>query len=93
MDFFRSLQHPRFVQLKAIVGEAQIDDAFHLWTAEEASLDAFLTLDKKFRNNCESRKKDLQCHTAVMFPKEICEQMGLGPVDIEQLAATINPFG
>jgi hypothetical protein len=30
MDFFRSIQHPRFVQIKAAVGEAQIDDAFHL---------------------------------------------------------------
>ena len=45
MEFFRSVQHPRFLQIRRATGEAHVDDAFHLWTAEEASLDVFLTLD------------------------------------------------
>jgi hypothetical protein len=27
-----------------------------------------------------------------MRPKELCEHLGLQPVDIEKLAADINPF-
>ena len=53
MEFFRSIRHPRFLEIRATISdksnpEAHIDDAFHLWTAEEAGLDAFLTMDQAF---------------------------------------------
>jgi hypothetical protein len=44
MTFFQSIQHPRFLQLRKAIGDAHIDDIFHLWTAEVASLDVFLTI-------------------------------------------------
>jgi hypothetical protein len=92
MNFFRSIQHPRFLQLRKAVGEAQIDDAFHLWTAEEASLDVFLTLDKNFLNNLQNRSKRINSTVLVTAPKDLCEKIGLPPLDIEAIAAEINPF-
>jgi hypothetical protein len=93
MDFFRSIRNPRFLQIKKAVGEAHIDDTFHLWTAEEASLDAFMTLDKRFRNVVYSGRKNIESAVPVMTPKELCEHLGLQSTDIKTLAAKINPFG
>jgi hypothetical protein len=64
-----------------------------LWIAEEASLDAFLTLDNKFVNNVQNRRKQINSAVLVTAPKELCEQIGLPPLDIEAFAAEINPFG
>jgi hypothetical protein len=92
MDFFRSIQHPRFVEIRKAVGEAHIDDAYHLWTAEEASLDVFLTIDKRFLNAVKNEKDKIKSSVLAMAPKELCETLGLPPTDIEKLAAQINPF-
>ncbi|HEY3742990.1 MAG TPA: hypothetical protein VGL53_24255 [Bryobacteraceae bacterium] len=92
MDFFRSIQHPRFLQIRKAVGEAHIDDAFHLWSAEEESLDVFLTLDGRFKRVVFTQTKHINSSVAVLHPMELCEEMGLAPLDIDQLAAGINPF-
>lgn len=92
LDFFRWIIHPRFVHLKTTLGEAQLADAFHLWTAEEAHLDVFLTMDKKFLNNVRNHLKAIGFTVSVMAPKELCEQIALLPSDIDKLAAEINPF-
>lgn len=49
--------------------EKHYPDALHLWTAEESGLDAFLTLDKKFRNVVQRQKVDFSCQ--VIFPSEV----------------------
>jgi hypothetical protein len=92
LDFFRWIIHPRFVHLKTTLGGAQLADAFHLWTAEEAHLDVFLTMDKKFLNNVRNRLKAIGFAVSVMAPKELCDQIALLPSDIDRLAAEINPF-
>ena len=92
LEFFRWIIHPRFVHLRTTLGEAQLADAFHLWTAEEAHLDVFLTMDRKFINNVHNRLAAVGSTVSVLPPKEICDQIGLPPSDIEQLAAGINPF-
>jgi hypothetical protein len=92
MEFFRSIRHPRFLEIAKATGDAHIDDAFHLWTAEEASLDVFLTIDKRFRNVVHNQRHNIKSVVSVMTPKELCEGLGLHPTDIEQLAAEINPF-
>jgi hypothetical protein len=92
LEFFRWILHPRFVYLRTTLGEAQLADAFHLWTAEASHLDVFLTMDKKFVNNVRNRKKAIDSTVSVMVPKEICERIGLPPSDIERLASQINPF-
>lgn len=92
MEFFRSVQVPRFLEISKAIGEAHIDDAFHLWTAEEASLDVFLTMDKRFWNVVTSQKRSVNSSVSVMTPKELSEHLGLQPLDIEKLAAEINPL-
>jgi hypothetical protein len=92
LEFFRWIIHPRFVHLRTTLGEVQLADAFHLWTAEEAHLDVFLTMDKKFIHNVHNRLSAVGSTVSVLPPKEICDQIGLPPSDIEQLAAGINPF-
>jgi hypothetical protein len=92
MEFFRSIQHPRFLEIKQAVGEAHIDDIYHLWTAEVALLNVFLTVDKRFRNVVNSQKDRIKLAVSAMTPKELCQDLGLQPTDIEKLAAVINPL-
>jgi hypothetical protein len=92
LKFLRGIQHPRFLLLRKLLGDAQLADAFHLWTAEEASLDVFLTMDKKFRNNVYNQRNEVKSSVSVIAPKEVCEQLGLASSSIEKLAAEINPF-
>ncbi|WP_299618278.1 hypothetical protein [Pelagibius sp.] len=47
-------------------------DALHLWTAEENSVDVFLTMDKRFRNVIQRQKADLHCR--ILFPSELKSQ-------------------
>lgn len=93
LTFLRGIQHPRFLILRSILGDAQLADAFHLWTAEVAALNVFLTMDKKFLNNVHNRSGAVKSTVSVVDPKELCGQLGLAPSDIEKLAAEINPFG
>ena len=53
------------------IDESHYPDALHLWTAEENSLDVFLTLDRKFRNVVERQDANLKCR--VLYPSEILE--------------------
>lgn len=92
MEFFRSVRFPRFLQIRKATGDAHVDDAYHLWTAEEAALDAFLTMDKAFRNVVEHERKAINSPVLVMTPKELGDHLGLQPIDIGKLAEEINPF-
>jgi hypothetical protein len=51
IEFFQSIQDPRFVELNNATGNSHVSDVFHLWTAERASVDVLLTMDYKFRNH------------------------------------------
>lgn len=58
----------------------------------EASLDAFVTMGYSFRNVVYTHRKQIKSSVLVMRPKELCEHLGLQLLDIEKLAAEINPF-
>jgi hypothetical protein len=92
MEFFRSIRHPRFLRISSATGVAHIDDAFHLWTAEEARLDVFLTMDKRFWRVVNQKKNIIGSAIPVMTPKELVERLNAQPTVIEKLAAEINPF-
>lgn len=92
MDFFRSIQHPRFLQIRKATGDGHIDDAFHLWTAEEASLDVLLTMDRHFWNVVNHEKKKIDSAVLVIPPKQLCERLCLEATDTAKMAAEINPF-
>ncbi len=92
MEFFRSIDNPRFLQIRKHTGDAHVDDAYHLWTAEEATLDAFLTMDRRFWNVVDQKKKVINSSVLVVTPKDLCERLDLRPMDIEKMAAETNPF-
>lgn len=65
-------------------------DAFHLWTCERNSLDAFLTLDTTLQNTVDNFRRGKKCrikiNTQVLQPLEVLEKLGiqeLDPVPIE----------
>ncbi len=92
MEFLRSIDHPRFLQITRATGDAHIDDAFHFWAAEEAGLDLFLTMDQRFWRVVNQKKKIINSAIPVMTPKELGEHLNAQPTDIEKLAAESSPF-
>jgi hypothetical protein len=92
MKFFGYVKHPRFLQIRKATGEAHIDDAYHLWTAEEAKLDAFLTMDRRFWAVAIQKSKIINSAILVTIPKDLSRHLGLQPIEVEDLAAEIYPF-
>jgi hypothetical protein len=93
LEFFKNITAPRFIQIRNAVGDAHLADAYHLWTAEVTSLDGFLTLDKRFWNVCNRQRAKINSPARAITPKEVCQELGLEPTDLEKLAAERNPFG
>lgn len=94
MRFFRSIKDSRYLEICMALGNSHIDDAFHYWTAEHAGLDGFLTMDNKFVKplNAAIKQSRLRSSVAAMTPKMMCERLGEGPTDIQQLAQKLHPF-
>lgn len=92
MEFFRSITDPRFLHIRKHTGDGHIDDSYHLWTAEEAKLDAFLTLDKRFHGVVKQKSDLIGSPVLVAIPKDLCGHLGLQPLDIREFAAKTNPF-
>jgi len=62
-----------FKKLCRGIDETHYPDALHFWTAEEHGLDAFLTLDRKFRNVTERQRISMKCD--VLYPSELVEKV------------------
>lgn len=92
MDFFRSIKDKRFCEMRAVVGDAHMDDAFHLWSAEVANLDGFLTMDRRFLNVMRQQARRIQTPVAVWSPKDLCQLLDEGPTDIEEMETKYPPF-
>lgn len=92
MDFFRSIKDSRFLEIRALIGDAHLDDAYHFWTAESESLNAFLTMDKRFWRVVQQNHAKLQSSVAVLTPNELCGLMGQEPIDIETLSTETPAF-
>lgn len=92
MAFFSSITHHRFLKIRQLVGDKHMDDAFHLWTAEENDLNGFLTMDHKFWKVVNQKKRKIEPKAAVFTPLELCKILKAQPTDIEKLAAENPPF-
>jgi len=92
IQFFMSIQHPRFHRLRRVIGDAHIADTFHLWTAEESGLEAFVTMDKAFWNVATGEKRKIASPTSVVTPQELCQRFNAPPIPIENVAAETRPF-
>jgi hypothetical protein len=64
-EFVRNLQHPRFLELRSAVGAQEVSrsfknqllDAFHIFCAENAQADYFLTTDMNLVSHVENHKR------------------------------------
>lgn len=91
--FFKSITDARFHEIRRVVGDAHIGDAFHFWTAEHAALDVYLTMDQRFaRVFRKQAEKKINSRVKVMTPKELCQDFNAGPKDIERIALENLPF-
>ena len=68
--FLQGIRHPRFVELRAAVPEKHMGDAFHVWSAENAGLDCFLTCDGRFVNVWRHQKR-VASALQVLLPAEL----------------------
>ncbi len=77
-EFLNRVQHPRFDQLQKITGawqgknsknRNQLIDAFHLWCAEHARVEYFLTLDFKLQKQVFLSKHPV--HVQIVRPSEM----------------------
>lgn len=81
-NFLDGIRQRRFQDLKAVIGSNHAGDIFHLWSAEIAGIECFLTADQKFRNavsNAKRNRKGIQIKVDVLSPSELCERFGFQP--------------
>lgn len=90
--FFNSITAPRYVAIRDALSNSHIDDAFHLWTAEVAAMDVFLTFDGRFARHVAQNANRLASPVAVLVPSELCGRMAEGPSDVEAIAARFPPL-
>jgi hypothetical protein len=90
--FFFKIRDERFIALRKLIQDHHIDDAFHLWTAEKAGLNRMLTMDRRFVNAFRQVEAKLQTSVKVVTPKQLCDEIGKGPTDIDALAAKFPPL-
>ena len=82
----------RFLAILSAIGNAQIDDVFHLWTAEDTGLEVFLTMDLKFLNVMRQQGQRVQSPVSVWSPRDLCASLGERSTDIDVLAVRHHPF-
>ena len=71
--FLDGIRNDRFLKLKEAIGSTHAADIFHLWSAEKAGLDCFLSADRKFINAVRNQKRVL-IRVCVLSPSELCER-------------------
>ena len=89
-SFLASISHPRFKELCKVVGAYQGEknplhrnqarDALHIWTAEEAGADAFLTMDYKLGKmikNDPKKRVPLKIYSPGEVLKDLLYSLGL----------------
>lgn len=85
MTFFKKIQDPEFQNIAKHFSHNQIDDAYHLWTAEKNKLDIFLTMDSKFVNSAKQEQRHLNMNAKAMLPADLCKSLNLRPLNLEDL--------
>lgn len=71
---FKNCKIARFVEIKSALGNNKNADAYHIYSAEKAEMDYFLTMDKKLLNSARSQKK-IRFVTEILYPSELAKRM------------------
>jgi hypothetical protein len=88
VDFLRGINYPRFRQLQIACGahqgdrvnENQLIDAFHVWCAEHARAEFFLTLDFKLIRTVGQHRR-YPPSVQLVRPSELLAALGATPVE------------
>ena len=73
-QLLENIQHPRFLKMKKRTGGHHLADLYHVWTAEENSLDCFITLDTTFLNAVTLWKpKPLDTPVRILTPRQFLQ--------------------
>ena len=72
----------RFKDIAHGLTDIQLQDAFHLWTAEVNDIPYFLTIDRKFINaicqtKARSKTKPFEIRTKPVTPEQFCTEIGV----------------
>ena len=81
-NFLDGIRQKRFQDLKAVIGSNHAGDIFHLWSAENAGIECFLSADHKFINavtNAKGNRKGIQIKVDVLSPSELCDRFRFQP--------------
>lgn len=83
LDFVCSIRHPRYVELTKMTGAYQGHskplnlnqalDAYHIWCAESAKMDYFLTMDYKLKKVVEKSK--VKTSVSIVTPDQLLRTM------------------
>lgn len=74
-QFLENIQHPRFLEMKKRTGGSHLADLYLVWTAEENSLDYFITLDTTFLR-AVTLPKPLDTSVKLCTPMQFVQQFG-----------------
>lgn len=72
-QFLENINHPRFLKMKKRTGGSHLADLYLVWTAEENSLDYFITLDTTFLN-AVTLPKPLDTAVKLCTPMQFVQQ-------------------
>ena len=82
VSWLRSCADPRYAELRAALStegtlaENTLVDLYHLYSAEKAGLDIFLTLDKKSLVKPLRNQNQIKLGVRVLYPSELLDRLG-----------------
>jgi hypothetical protein len=79
LQFLGAIRHPRFLELKKRTGDYHLADLYHVWTAEENSLDCFITLDTTFLR-AVTLPKPLDTTVRLLTPMQFVQSIAGGTI-------------
>jgi hypothetical protein len=74
-DFsFKNCKIRRFVEIKSTLGNNKDADAYHIYSAEKAEMDYFLTMDKRLVNSARNQRV-IKFIVEILYPSELVQKL------------------
>jgi len=71
---FAIANYPRMKEIHEAIGGNKKADAYHIWAAESAGVDFFVSMDEKLVNSVRHQKK-IRFRTEILYPAELVNQL------------------
>lgn len=73
---FKNCKIARFVKIRAVLGNNKDADAYHIYSAEKARIDYFMTMDKKLVNSVRSQNR-VKFVVEILYPSELVQKLNI----------------